>query len=108
MDLEIVEGTGSPSKNIFEVLSKFQRSPTASDLRSKLEQYLATPTEGAKDAVKWWYDNAESTRALMCLGAWSKVGMVRNSDLKEAAELPDVLKDEELEVDDAWDTLRIK
>jgi len=37
----------------------------------------------------------ESTRALMCLGAWSKLGLVRNADILAATTLPDVLEDDE-------------
>jgi len=43
-----------------------------------------------------------STRVLMCLGAWSKLNLVRNADIKAAAVLPDIIGDEdELELD--WD-----
>ncbi|KAG5641758.1 hypothetical protein H0H81_011016, partial [Sphagnurus paluster] len=33
--------------------------------------------------------SAQSTRALICLGYWSKLGYVKNSDLLTAASLPD-------------------
>jgi hypothetical protein len=38
--------------------------------------------------------SAESTRALLCLGAWSKLGYVDLDDLNAAAQLPDVKPDE--------------
>ena len=43
-----------------------------------------------------------STRALMCLGAWSKLGLVRDADLLAAATLPEVKEDEE-EFNVGWD-----
>ncbi|KIK04005.1 hypothetical protein K443DRAFT_93961 [Laccaria amethystina LaAM-08-1] len=43
-----------------------------------------------------------STRALMCLCAWSKLNLVRTADIKAAAVLPDIVGDEnELEL--GWD-----
>ena len=33
----------------------------------------------------------------MCLGAWIKLGLVHNADIKAAAILPDVIGEEELE-----------
>ena len=36
-----------------------------------------------------------STRALMCLGAWSMLGLVEHSDIEAAANLPDVYDDDE-------------
>jgi hAT family C-terminal dimerisation region len=38
--------------------------------------------------------SAHSTRALLCLGAWSKLGFVDIDDLNAAASLPDVGLDE--------------
>jgi hypothetical protein len=43
-----------------------------------------------------------STRALMCLGAWSKLGLVCDADILAAATLPDVMEDEE-EFNVGWD-----
>jgi hypothetical protein len=43
-----------------------------------------------------------STRALMCLAAWSKLGLVRDADLLAAAALPDVTEDED-ELNVGWD-----
>jgi hypothetical protein len=37
--------------------------------------------------------SVDSTRALLCLGAWSRLGFVNKEDLLEAAMLPDVKKD---------------
>ena len=48
--------------------------------------------------------SAQSTRALLCLGAWSKLGYVDLDDLNVAALLPDV-GPEEMWLDDKWDVL---
>ena len=37
----------------------------------------------------------------MCLGAWSMLGLVGNDDIKAVASLPDVLDDDNLDVE--WD-----
>ena len=43
-----------------------------------------------------------STHALMCLGAWSMLGLVENDDIKAVASLPDVVDDND-NMDDEWD-----
>jgi hypothetical protein len=48
--------------------------------------------------------SVQSTRALMCLGAWSKMGLVRDKDVMEAARLPDV-NGSEAELDSYWDNV---
>jgi hypothetical protein len=45
--------------------------------------------------------SAQSTRALLCLGYWSKLGYVTLEDLKVGASLPDV-KGDETWSDDEW------
>ena len=45
--------------------------------------------------------SAQSTRALLCLGYWSKMGFVTLEDLKAGASLPDAKKDETWS-DDSW------
>jgi hypothetical protein len=48
--------------------------------------------------------SVQSTQALLCLEVWSKMGYVKDSDLKSAAVLPEVDgKEEELAYD--WDSL---
>ena len=34
--------------------------------------------------------SARSTRALLCLGSWSKLDFIHSDDLKEVSKLPDV------------------
>jgi hypothetical protein len=35
--------------------------------------------------------SVQSTRALMCLGVWSRLGYVKDSDIRAAVALPEVL-----------------
>jgi len=46
--------------------------------------------------------SVQSTRALMCLGAWSRMGLVKDKDVMEAARLPDVNGSED-ELGSDWD-----
>jgi hypothetical protein len=48
----------------------------------------------------------QSTRALMCVGEWSSMGFVKDSDIKAAAGLPE-LDDEEEELENDWDVITI-
>ena len=48
--------------------------------------------------------SVQSTRALLCLGIWSKMGLVEDDDVKSTARLPEVDgEEEELAID--WDAL---
>ena len=48
----------------------------------------------------------QSTRALMCLGAWSLKGYVKDIDIKAVTVLPDVQEGEEEEpLDENWDLI---
>jgi hypothetical protein len=50
--------------------------------------------------------SVQSTRALMCLGAWSLMGYVKDIDLKAVTILPDLQEGEEEEpLDDNWDLI---
>ena len=46
--------------------------------------------------------SVQSTRALMCLGTWSRMGLVKDKDVMEAARLPDVNGSED-ELGSDWD-----
>ena len=48
--------------------------------------------------------SVQSTRALMLVGAWSKLGYVKNNDVKAATILPEVEGEEE-ELDKNWDLI---
>jgi len=43
-------------RNIFDDLPSVS-APIASDLKDKLEQYLACPVENVKNAFEWWAIN---------------------------------------------------
>lgn len=45
--------------------------------------------------------SAQSTRALLCLGCWSLLGLVKDSDVMPVARLPD-LEGEEGDLEDGW------
>ena len=47
----------------------------------------------------------QSSRALICLGIWSRLGLVKAADLKEVSKMPDVEGDEEVILDDDWDNV---
>ncbi|PPR06541.1 hypothetical protein CVT26_000704 [Gymnopilus dilepis] len=49
--------------------------------------------------------NAQSTRALLCLGNWSLLGFVEDNDVIPVARMPDVEGDEEVELDEGWDRI---
>ena len=51
--------------------------------------------------------SAQSTRALLCLGAWSKLGYVSLEDLNAAALLPD-MKPDEIWSDEEWDAVELE
>ena len=50
--------------------------------------------------------SVQTTRMLMCLGAWSKLGFVEDSDVKAVTSLPNLNEDEEEEeLPKDWDTM---
>jgi hypothetical protein len=50
--------------------------------------------------------SVQSTRALICLGAWSLAGYVKDVDLKAVTVLPDLREDEEEErLAEDWDLI---
>jgi len=49
--------------------------------------------------------SAQSTRALLCLGSWSRLGLVKDTDVLAVTVLDDVEGDEEPELDDGWDRI---
>lgn len=48
--------------------------------------------------------SVQSTRALLCLGVWSLMGYVKDSDIEAAAILPEVDGEEEALAND-WDDI---
>jgi hypothetical protein len=49
--------------------------------------------------------SVQSTRALLCLGVWSKMGYVKDKDVMAATVLPEVGSDEEEILSDDWDAI---
>lgn len=50
--------------------------------------------------------SVESTRALLCLGEWSLLGYVRDSDVKAETLQPPIEGEESLdELEDGWDAI---
>ena len=49
--------------------------------------------------------SAQSTRALLCLGNWSLLGYIKDSDVEVVARMPDVEGDEEEELGEGWDSI---
>jgi hypothetical protein len=50
---------------------------------------------------------AQSTHALLCLGLWSKLNLIKNEDVLKMTSLPDV-KDDEEELNEGWDHIIIE
>jgi hypothetical protein len=48
--------------------------------------------------------STQTTRALLCLGCWSQLGLVKDKDVLPVARLPDVEGDEK-ELKDGWDSI---
>lgn len=48
----------------------------------------------------------QTTRALLCVGLWSQLGLVKDKDVQSAASLPDL--EEEIELDNKWDSMQPK
>lgn len=51
--------------------------------------------------------SVQSTRALICVGAWSKLGYVRDRDVRAVTMLPEVDGEEE-ELCSDWDTIGLE
>ena len=51
--------------------------------------------------------SAQSTRALLCLGSWSLLGYIKDSDVEAVARMPDVEGDVEEELGEGWDRILI-
>lgn len=49
--------------------------------------------------------NAESTRALLCLGNWSLRGQIKDEDIGPVSMMPDVQKGAEEVLEENWDKI---
>ena len=48
--------------------------------------------------------SSQTVRALVCLHFWSRLGLIKDEDLKAASKLPDLPEDEE-ETPSGWDSV---
>jgi hypothetical protein len=46
-------------------------------------------------------------RALLCLGNWSLLGYIKDSDVEAVARMPDVEGDAEEELEEGWDRILV-
>ncbi|TFK81776.1 hATC-domain-containing protein [Polyporus arcularius HHB13444] len=52
--------------------------------------------------------SAQSTRALLCLGAWSDLGLIKAEDVQKASQLAELdAEDSDFDMEDGWDTIRV-
>lgn len=49
--------------------------------------------------------STQTTRAALCLGEWSLLGMVKDEDVLKVAAMSDEEGDEEVEFEDGWDSI---
>ncbi|KAG2741725.1 hypothetical protein P692DRAFT_20750072, partial [Suillus brevipes Sb2] len=56
----------------------------------------------------WSCLSVESTCALLCLGFWSKLNLVKSEDVVNVSMLPDLKAEEEVGLEDGWDRIIIK
>lgn len=47
----------------------------------------------------------QSTRAILCVGAWSVLGLVKAEDAKKVAQMEDLDGDEDVEMEEGWDRI---
>jgi len=52
----------------------------------------------------WSHLSTQTTRALLCLGCWSQLGLIKDKDVLPVARLPDIEGDEK-ELEDGWDSI---
>ena len=45
----------------------------------------------------------QPVRALLCLGAWSELNLVKSADVLKVGAMPDIPEHEETVLDDGWD-----
>ncbi|KIL63852.1 hypothetical protein M378DRAFT_79131, partial [Amanita muscaria Koide BX008] len=49
--------------------------------------------------------SAQTTCALLCLGDWSLLNMVKDEDVKKVVNLEDIPGEEDFEMPDGWDSI---
>lgn len=56
----------------------------------------------------WSRLSAQLMCALLCLGYWSKLNLVKTEDVMSVAALADLEDDEEQELHDGWDGIKLQ
>lgn len=49
----------------------------------------------------------QSIRAILCVGAWSVLGLIKSEDARKVAQLEDIEGDEDVEMDEGWDQIDV-
>jgi hypothetical protein len=50
--------------------------------------------------------SAQTSRALLCLGSWSLMGLVKDEDVLKVAMMPDLEGEDEPELEEGWDSIK--
>ncbi|KAG6824432.1 hypothetical protein H0H92_006910, partial [Tricholoma furcatifolium] len=99
---------GPKPDNIFDDISDLE-DDYGTSVADELKDYLDEPREIVTDIITWWLSKQkvyprlarmaidyhtvpESTRSLLCLGAWFKSGLVGAADFLAASQRPEVGK----------------
>lgn len=51
--------------------------------------------------------SVESTRAIICLGSWSLLNLIKDDNIQDVAELEEGDEEEDADLDNGWELLRI-
>jgi hypothetical protein len=51
--------------------------------------------------------SSQAMHALLCLGSWSLLGLVKDKDVLNVAVIPDVEGNEKIELEKGWDSIKI-
>ncbi|KAI1788192.1 hypothetical protein LXA43DRAFT_895039, partial [Ganoderma leucocontextum] len=51
--------------------------------------------------------SAQSVRAILCVGSWSVLGLVKSDDARKVAQLEDIDGEEDIELEEGWDRIHV-
>ncbi|OJA12484.1 hypothetical protein AZE42_08790 [Rhizopogon vesiculosus] len=123
VDLPAKPEVGASCSNIFDSIPTLV-PPKSTDLGNEVDRYLSADVENVTtNAIAWWHECRasyprlpqlamdyltipESTCALLCLGAWSRLNLVKAEDMLKVATLPNVQDDAEVELEDGWNRIK--
>jgi hAT family C-terminal dimerisation region len=49
--------------------------------------------------------SVQTTRALMCVGAWSRLGLIKDRDVRAVTILPEIAEEDEEHFAEGWDKI---